>query len=468
MSFRLRLMISISVLIAIAFGIGGGILISASFDSSLKKETSAALDSFDTVRTTLYLLNSLGGKTDYDSLSDALGQISGRSSARWAALTLTSGEKVLYQKNPELLDAGLSMPEPGQYAYTIVRDARGYGLQILGSISAGAQQLALKMRFDLSAVYETRSNELRLYMTIYLAVVLLSICISGALAYVLTRRLDRLASAARRIAGGDLESRSGIRSRDEFGQLSRDFDAMADQLQKSIHDLEAQMQRQEAFMGAFAHELKTPMTSIIGYADLLRQDGLDDNTRTLAAGYIFSEGQRLEKLSHKLLELILLRQETIEGKSVFLPALLTELEHALSPALRGQGIRLICRSDPGYAVLDPDLIKSLLYNLVDNAAKAMDQGGIIAVKATSLPEGCQFQVVDNGRGMEASELSKITEAFYRVDKSRSRSQGGAGLGLALCQQIVQLHHGSIRFISAPGTGTRVTVTLPEKGEDSHA
>jgi len=77
-------------------------------------------------------------------------------------------------------------------------------------------------------------------------------------------------------------------------------------------------------------------------------------------------------------------------------------------------------------------------------------------------------VADNGRGMEKQELTRITEAFYRVDKARSRSQGGAGLGLALCKQIVELHKGDIRFASIPGTGTRVTVTLYGKVGKRHA
>ena len=76
-----------------------------------------------------------------------------------------------------------------------------------------------------------------------------------------------------------------------------------------------------------------------------------------------------------------------------------------------------------------------------------------------IPGGCQLQVEDNGCGMEQEELSRITEAFYRVDKSRSRRQGGAGLGLALCRKIVGLHHGSIAFYSEPGQGTCVTIEL---------
>ena len=287
------------------------------------------------------------------------------------------------------------------------------------------------------------------------------------LSFALTRHLHRLTTTVRKISGGDLSKRSGIQSNDEFGQLSRDFDAMADKLQENIIRLETDMQRQESFMGAFAHELKTPMTSIIGFADLLRQGNLDENTRMMAADYIYSEGHRLERLSFKLLDLLLLKKDELTMKPVWLGSYLAEVERALAPNMKNKGIRLICKAEQKRVVLEPDLVKSVLYNLVDNASKAMDDGGIIAVRATAIPGGCQFQVVDNGRGMEKAELAKITEAFYRVDKARARSQGGAGLGLSLCKQIAELHNGNISFASEPGKGTRVTVTLYGKAGGNH-
>ena len=306
--------------------------------------------------------------------------------------------------------------------------------------------------------------QLRLFFIIYIVVVLLGIAAASALAHVLTKHLDKLTRSARKISAGDLDTRSNIRTRDEFGQLSRTFDNMTDRLQENILRMESEMQRQEAFMGAFAHELKTPMTAIIGYADLLRQDGLPEDTRLTAADYIYSEGQRLEKLSFKLLDLLLLEKDEVVFKEVNLSAFLEDVEKALAPVLEKKNVKLVCRGVRGKVKLEPDLVKSLLYNLVDNAGKAMDGEGAIAVRGTIIPGGCEILVADNGRGMEEAELSKITEAFYRVDKSRSRQQGGAGLGLALCRRIVELHGGHIHFDSTPGNGTRVTVTLYERGE----
>ena len=459
MRFRCRLIVTIALLIALSFGIGGTVLIAVSFNTSLEEQTGAALNSYMSVRNTLYLLNSLGEQTDYDGMVMALEGLEGP----WDALRVKLNGTLLFQSEwGWKISDTLPEPIPEQYGYMHLYDDYGHSLQVISTIQMGEDTLLLEARFDTSDVYTARQVQIKLFAAIYGIVVLLGILAAGMLSRVLTKRLDKLTEAVRTIAAGDLDTRSGIRTHDEFGQLSRDFDTMADRLQENIAHLENEMQRQENFMGAFAHELKTPMTAIIGYADLLRQDSLPEDTRLTAADYIYSEGQRLEKLSFKLLELLLLEKDEIVLKEVNLFVLLEDVEKTLSPVLEKKNIRLVCRGVREKVKLEPDLVKSLLYNLVDNAVKAMDSQGDVTVKGILIPGGCEFTVMDNGRGMEESELSRITEAFYRVDKSRSRRQGGAGLGLSLCCRIAQLHGGYIRFASIPGSGTRVTVTLYER------
>ena len=460
MSYRLKLTLTISLLVALSFGIGGTVMITTSFQATLNQETQSALTFFENTQNTLYLLNSLGDQTDFASLSNALQQMESQNLGRWQALSLKAEDTVLFRSGSDaMLSHGIPAPKENQCASLPVSDSFGHGLLIKSIILAGNTELEVLARFDLSQVYTLRETQQKQYLIVYGAVILFGILSSAALSFALTRHLRRLTVTVRKISGGELSRRSHISSQDEFGQLSRDFDTMADKLQETIGQLEEDMQRQESFMGAFAHELKTPMTSIIGFADLLRQGSLDENTRMMASEYIYSEAKRLERLSFKLLELLLLKKDSLSMKHVRLNGYIAEIEKALSPNMKQKNIKLVCKADAQRVLLEPDLIKSLLYNLVDNASKAMDEGGVIALYAAVIPGGCQFQVADNGRGMEPEELSKITEAFYRVDKARSRSQGGAGLGLALCKQIVELHNGTIQFASTPGKGTRVTVTL---------
>lgn len=468
MNYRLKLTVTISLLIALSFGIGGTVMIATSFQNSINQETQMALDSFETVQRTLYLLNSLEQNSVYSGLTQALNQMKEQKLGHWMALTLTAeGETIFQDGNRELLNYTLPTPGKDQCSYLSVSDRHGQGVVILSQISAGDTVLELTARFDLSSVYQTRISQQKLYVTVYLAVVCFGILASAILSYILTRPMQKLTRTVRLITGGDLSRRSKLKSHDEIGQLSRDFDVMADKLQENIGKLESDIQRQESFMGAFAHELKTPMTSIIGFSDLLRQGNLDENTRMMAAEYIYSEGHRLERLSFKLLDLLLLNKDKIVFQQVLLESFVTDVQRVLTPGLENSDIRFICRSQHGRVALEPDLVKTLLYNIVDNSKKAIDGNGVIALRATVIPGGCQFQITDNGRGMEQTELSKITEAFYRIDKARSRSQGGAGLGLSLCRQIAELHNGSIQFASQPGKGTCVTVTLYGKVDNNH-
>lgn len=465
MRYRLKLIITISLLIALSFGIGGTLIITTSFRANLEQECNSALNTFENTQRTLYLLNSLGDQTDYQSLADALEQMETQNLGRWQALSLKAGDSYLFMSGHEdMLGHKIPSPTENQCASISVSDQYGQGLLVKSIIIAGETELEVLARFDLSHVYTLRDTQQKQYLVVYAAVIVLGMLASVVLSFALTRHLRRLTATVRKISGGNLSKRSHIKSQDEFGQLSRDFDLMADKLQENISKLESDMQRQESFMGAFAHELKTPMTSIIGFADLLRQGSMDESTRMMAAEYIYSEGKRLERLSFKLLELLLLKKDAITMNRVWLHSYLAEVERTLTPNMKEKQIHLVCKAEAKPVMLETDLVKSLLYNLVDNAAKAMDTGGIIAVYGSVIPGGCQFQVVDNGRGMAPEELTKITEAFYRVDKARSRSQGGAGLGLALCKQIVELHRGNIHFSSEPGKGTRVTVTLYGKEE----
>lgn len=484
MTYRVKIIITISLLIAMSVSIGGTILIVASCQKLLQEETNAALDSYETMQNTFYLLRSYDYEPDEYAyvlpdtespfeprkLEQTLMQMTQLNSQKWQALSLKlDSHQVAYSGNENALtEYSLPEPESNMCSYMQVEDKYGYGLIILGGVTLGGKQLWLEARFDLSKIYETRNIQLRLFTIVYGIVLFFGVITAIILSNVLTSRLRRLTAAVRQIASGDLSTRSHIFSEDEFGQLSRDLDAMADKLQENFNRLENDIDYQENFMGAVAHELKTPMTSIIGYSDLLRQGNLDESTRIMAAEYIHSEGHRLERLSFKLLDLLLLKKDNVVMKRLWLSSFLSDVEKALAPQLKAKGIRLICKGEQSIVAFEPDLVKSLLYNLIDNATKAMDGEGIVAVKGTAIPGGCQFQVVDNGRGMEKSELTKITEAFYRVDKARSRSQGGAGLGLALCKQIVELHNGTIQFNSTVGKGTKVTVTLYGKAGKADA
>jgi signal transduction histidine kinase len=261
------------------------------------------------------------------------------------------------------------------------------------------------------------------------------------------------------MAAGELTERVPVRGDDELAQLSEDFNTMAAQLEIQVQELKDAAQRQEDFIGSFAHEIKTPLTSIIGYADLLRSRPATAEQVREAAGYIFNEGRRLESLSRKLMDLIVLDKQDFSLHPVPMDAFLQRVGGALRPALEQQGICLTVQAESAKIPLEPDLMETVFLNLLDNARKSMDHGGRIALEGLIEGDGYCIRVSDEGKGIPASELERITEAFYMVDKSRARAQGGAGLGLAICQRIVALHGGVMEFQSTEGVGTCVRVHL---------
>ena len=281
----------------------------------------------------------------------------------------------------------------------------------------------------------------------------------GGLVMVNTFDVTVLTAASARIAAGDYALRTRMHTGDELEILSQGFDQMAGAVQDKVEALELSVQQRDDFVGAFTHELKTPMTGIIGYADLLRSMQPDPEEQREAAGAIFHEAQRLEALSGKLLQLMGLGEHAPpQLVPVQLDSVFAEAHRAVAPALNGC---ILTMQSNGLTVQgDADLLCDLVINLVTNAAKASTPGSAIAVCAEQADGSIRLTVQDHGQGIPADKLARVVEPFYMVDKSRSRRQGGSGLGLALCSRIAQAHGGTLAMESELGKGTTVTVTLP--------
>ena len=220
--------------------------------------------------------------------------------------------------------------------------------------------------------------------------------------------------------------------------------------------------RQEMFVGNFDHELKTPLTSIIGYADMLRSKRMTEEQTVLLANQIFQEGKRLQVMSEKLMQLTVLKRQDFKMRRVSAKRFLTSVYDTVYPAMQADGIRFTAEIQDGKLTIEPDLMKTVCINLLDNARKAIDgAGGQVVLSGKRVKDGYEIGVRDNGCGIPEEELSKISEAFYMVDKARSRGRGGAGLGLAVCTAIMEIHHGQMSYESTPGVGTCVRVFLAE-------
>lgn len=224
--------------------------------------------------------------------------------------------------------------------------------------------------------------------------------------------------------------------------------------------LQALNDRQSRFVADLTHELKTPLTSMIGYADLLRSAPLDESRRRAAADAIYHESTRLESLSQQLLALQGLQTDGVTLGSVPVAAVFADVARSLPDAA------LDCDAPAGATVLaDRVLLADLLRNLVLNALHAEPKDGTVHLTCAEAGGQWRLTVRDNGCGIPAGALPHLTEPFYRVDKARARANGGSGVGLALCAEIAAAFGTKLEFESTPGEGTTVAICLQKEAAD---
>lgn len=472
MKFHLKMTFFMLVLLSLLFGIGGSMLISASFKESLEREEAAAFADYRMVWGTLQIVNGLEPYLEQGILSQTMDQLYQQNGAFWTTLRLNTDAEMIYEGG-SVQDSVLQMdeiagtPTSGECLFHVLEGEKGEQYLVLsGAIETNGDMLYLSASHSISELYVARDAQQHIYFQVFLIMLLLCGILSYTVSRVLTSPLKDLSQAAQMIASGDYASRVRVRSQDEIGTLSQDFNRMAEQLKRDaqqqscyIEQLSQSVERQERFVGSFAHEMKTPMTSLIGYADLIQSGTLTQEEQAEAANYLYSEGKRLESLSHKLLELLVIRQQDIPLIPASPGALVEQLSRQLKPVYQKKGVHLSCDCEEGLCLLEPDLVWSLLLNLADNAQKSMEGGGKLHFQQNMTKEGCLIRVFDSGRGIPPQALAHLTEAFYRVDKARSRKQGGFGLGLSLCQEITSLHNGSMRFSNRAEGGVCVTVEL---------
>lgn len=446
MRYAQKLICLLLLVLSASFGVGGCYLLYSDFGVQLARtgtaNASAHAQTCTLLQTEILDLQRRGDDTGDETVA-ALLEAQGATAALWR------GETLLYDALAVPCDAPL---ENGTMRTVRSGDtvASLYGSDLQG-------ELHLVSSFDLTGLYRDRDASLRRFLGLETVVLAAGAAVMALLARQVTRPLRVLTTTSAEIAGGDYARRTALHTGDEIEQVSRSFDKMADAVQEKIADLEADVQKREDFMGAFTHELKTPMTSIIGYADVLRNLQTDPDEQREAAAAIYHEGRRLESLSQKLLALLALGGEELELTDV-------DLESLWKP-LRAACPTVSLETPAGHWTVrgDADLLLDLLCNLVQNGAKASAPGAPVAVLCRDNGTTVMLAVEDHGCGIPEAEIRRVTEPFYMVDKSRARKQGGSGLGLALCKRIAAAHGSDLVIESVQGRGTTVRVFLQKGG-----
>lgn len=461
MKFSYKILIWSIVVMGVVFGVGGYIFVDSVFQTSMEREIGQAMNE-SSILQFAFETAALNIPSKYDVLqNNTIEEIgvnlekSGQD-ATGRLLRLSNEDRtILYASDGFTEDTGLLMQIDAQTKiYQVIKNGEHYYIQTGTVIHALNRILYLETMKDVTAIYEERAKIFQVYRRLTIFMLLVGSVVMFFISSWLTRPIRLLTRATRKMAEGDYDYRARLVSNDEMGQLTKDFNKMANTLEDNIHKLEDEIRAREDFIAAFSHELKTPLTAIIGYADMLRSRKLDDETHFLSANYIYTEGKRLENMSLRLLDIIVTKRYETELQNVNVEDLFGYLRDMYREK---ENVNLRFDFDAGCVSAEANLIKSVLLNLVDNAYKASappeGENIVIEVYGRQEEQGYFFAVKDYGMGIPKEELKKITEAFYMVDKSRSRSKNGAGLGLALCREILNLHTSELIIESTEGEGS---------------
>lgn len=294
-----------------------------------------------------------------------------------------------------------------------------------------------------------------------LSVAAIAILISGALIFVTSNKvvqpLLRIIRTTQRISDGKHDWELTPKGTDEIAQLSRSINQMSANIQYYKH-------QRNQFLADISHELRTPLTYIKGYSEVLANDVVEneqDKKRYLAL--LHSQSIQLQRLVQDLFELANLEQGafSFEFKRTSIEKVILNTLDLMSESIKKLGIELTYDPSPVslYVMGDERRLQQVMINLLENAKKYTPEKGAIHISTFADEERCAIQVTDTGSGIPEHDLPHIWERLYRVDKSRSRATGGAGLGLAISKEIINLHHGEITVESIEDAGTAFTIRL---------
>jgi two-component system, OmpR family, phosphate regulon sensor histidine kinase PhoR len=270
------------------------------------------------------------------------------------------------------------------------------------------------------------------------------------------KQLEDILDAMSKIAQGDFKV--FVATDDEHNP----YFEVADSVNKMAMELGSLEKLRQDFISNVSHEIQSPLTSINGYASLLKRDGIGPNLITHYATIIETESKRLSKLSDNLLRLSVLEADSVplEIRPFRLDKQLESVLLMLEPQWAEKNITPDVSLPNIMTTGNEDLLSQVWINLLHNAIKFTPENGMIRVKLTGSADSVECIIADNGIGISPEDQLHVFERFYKVDKSRDRSLGGNGLGLSLVKKIVEMHGGKITVKSEKGQGAKFMVILP--------
>ncbi|SES37551.1 sensor histidine kinase [Salipaludibacillus aurantiacus] len=435
---------------------------------------------------TFYLYQDLylGNETDRlkqqtESLQEAYLNLSEEEFQERIAWTVDeSPVQAVVNNDPMMLGAALPLDEPGDElminqeereqllngnSVTIIRDHKNLNSRILGIAAPVGQEGFLDAIILLYRPVAEVNDAFYQIAPIVAGIGLVFLFIL----FILMQRVQQqylaplvdLEKGAKKLAEGQYETEISLTVKNELSRLANAFQFLAS-------SLAAEDEKKRSFIQNISHELRTPLSYIKGYSELLHEANVNEEPELYKeySSIIYKEANRMNRLVDQLISLTKLEQ--VSGESMDLsPLVLSEI---LNEAAKNTEVKRRNKNQFLQAEIADDLIVAgeedrllqVFINLLDNASSYTQEGGNIKIRTFDGKTNAIVEIEDNGAGINKADLPRLTERFYRGEKSRTRGKGGVGIGLSIVSQIIKLHNGTMSFESDPGKGTKVTVSIP--------
>ncbi|HDX9578925.1 TPA: HAMP domain-containing histidine kinase [Bacillus pseudomycoides] len=474
MKFWHKISIYSSLLFLVIFNFGAVCLIQNSHNLNLKREIDRSLDEHRNISTGINYYNMLSNNYLY-SESKNIAKAEDKEVIKKYLEKLNSKNNYLeiVDKNNHVVFSNLDFTvsqdreeltnAPQDKRKYIIRDVENKSLLFVTSlIKINGEDLKFSYVRDVTYIYEDKKEQYNFYIRLSISITIILAIGMYMLSRYITRPIEKLINITQIVSKGNYSKRVEIDSRDEIGILAENFNEMAAAVEQKISELEMKATEKQRFIDNLTHELKTPLTSIIGYADFLRLTAYNEQIFIEGLNHIFKEGKRLEELSWKMMDLMLLKRENFKMKKENIGDILFDIKDTLKPKLQSKSIHLMISSEDYEVVVERDLIRNFICNFIDNSIKASKEDSNIYLHVYKNKENkTVLEIKDEGIGISEEDLPKVFEAFYMADKSRTRANNGVGLGLTICSEIAKIHEIELEMESQLNKGTiiRITFTL---------
>lgn len=460
MKFTFKIIIYITAIISIIFSIAGVVICHQNYTHALQKAINQNIEN--------HLLERYGVENNIENNIAKNGDISEEKIEEYVKNLVSylgnSKKLAIYFENQKLysnieieIDNLDFSSDSQEIKYLLKDNDKNKYMIVQSSLEINSKKITFLSVYDITDIFTERDKQLVDFYKIDIMVILISLFAIAILSICLTKPIQKLNDMSKKIAKGSYTERINIKTNDEIGELSESFNLMIEAIETKIEELELSVKQREEFITNFTHELKNPMTSIIGYADILKSENYTKEIRIKAANYIFNEAKRLEVLAQKLMDLMGLSSENIQFEKINIVDFANKIYQDITENLGD--IKLELRIEDSTIIADKSLLEDCIRNLIDNSKKAEPKDKTIIFSGKKLKDKYEIAIIDKGCGISKEDLPRIKESFYMGDKSRAKVNGRNGIGLSICEKIAKIHHTELEIESNIGEGTKVRLYL---------